>query len=437
MMCNLRYLDGKSGACLAAVVVLLWTCLAGNAVAGSPDDQQGEEQSSQADSGKQAKGAERSWGIRWEDGLIVREPWNILSMRIGGLAQNDSTGFVTDLEDYETEQGRLEDAVQWRRGRLYAEGAFLKHFEYKFQYDFATRNPPKLKDAYFGSRKIPLPLPIPLGFRAGRFRTHIGLEGDTSSRDTLFMERSLPYAFIPSRNTGFVFFGKLPYDFDWGVGFIRGENEYLFDKNEKMGFVVSGARQFSDVKKGILRAGGNYQYRPVRENVRYLSRPETHVAPQFVDTGQIPAYSDQVMLLEGAWIRGPFSMQAEYGWTWVDGNGSAGQQDVGFHGGYIAGSYFLTDDDRSYSMDEGKFVRVVPKRPFGIDGGLGAWEVAFRYSHLDLDDRNIEGGVLNDFTAGVNWYPHSYFRFMFNTVYAKQNRLSGVWIFQVRLQVAL
>ena len=139
--------------------------------------------------------------------------------------------------------------------------------------------------------------------------------------------------------------------------------------------------------------------------------------------------------MEGVWIRGLLSLQSEYGWTWVNGNGSLGQPNVHFHGGYVAGAFFLTDDDRAYSLEEGKFGHVIPKKPFGTEGGLGAWELAFRYSHLDLDDRNIKGGILNDFTAGLNFYPTYYFRFMLNAVYAKQNRMAGVWIFQVRIQV--
>ena len=182
--------------------------------------------------------------------------------------------------------------------------------------------------------------------------------------------------------------------------------------------------------------GANYQYQPVKDSVRYLSRPEVHIAPQFADTGQIPARSEHLLLLEGFWLRGPLSLQSEYGWTWVSGNSDLGQQSVYFNGGYIATSYFLTGDDRGYSDKKGRFGHVIPKKPFGTDRGLGAWEVGFRYSRLDLDDKNILGGILNDFTMGLNWYPTYFLRFMFNTIYAKQNRLDGVWIFQARIQVA-
>ena len=50
--------------------------------------------------------------------------------------------------------------------------------------------------------------------------------------------------------------------------------------------------------------------------------------------------------------------------------------------------------------------------------GKGAWEVAVRYSHLDLDDNSISGGVLNDLTFGVNWYTNAYTKIVFNYVHS-------------------
>ena len=53
----------------------------------------------------------------------------------------------------------------------------------------------------------------------------------------------------------------------------------------------------------------------------------------------------------------------------------------------------------------------------GIGGG-GAWEVVGRWSYLDLNDANIEGGRLNDLTFGVNWYLTPYMRLMANMVHS-------------------
>jgi hypothetical protein len=57
----------------------------------------------------------------------------------------------------------------------------------------------------------------------------------------------------------------------------------------------------------------------------------------------------------------------------------------------------------------------------GICTGSDAWEVALRWSYLDLNDGAIQGGYLDDTTVGLNWYLHAYMRMMFNYIYADLN----------------
>jgi phosphate-selective porin OprO/OprP len=55
---------------------------------------------------------------------------------------------------------------------------------------------------------------------------------------------------------------------------------------------------------------------------------------------------------------------------------------------------------------ERPFTNAFMKR--GEDGrwllGWGAWEVAARYSYVNLNDGPIQGGVFSGLTLGVNWY---------------------------------
>jgi phosphate-selective porin OprO/OprP len=53
----------------------------------------------------------------------------------------------------------------------------------------------------------------------------------------------------------------------------------------------------------------------------------------------------------------------------------------------------------------------------GVQGGWGAWQVAARYSTLDLSDDNIQGGIGDSVTLGVNWYWNAYAGMQFNYIY--------------------
>lgn len=56
------------------------------------------------------------------------------------------------------------------------------------------------------------------------------------------------------------------------------------------------------------------------------------------------------------------------------------------------------------------------------EGGWGAWEIAARYSNIDLDFRpltsaalgGVVGGVQDVWTIGLNWYPTNAIKFQLN-----------------------
>jgi phosphate-selective porin OprO/OprP len=100
-------------------------------------------------------------------------------------------------------------------------------------------------------------------------------------------------------------------------------------------------------------------------------------------------------------------------------NGHQGQANVDFWGVYAQVSFFLTGEHRPYEPDYGRFGRVRPKANIDpAEGGFGAFEVAARYSYLDLDDRNVQGGRLSDVTLGLNWYLFPNARIMLNYIHA-------------------
>jgi phosphate-selective porin OprO/OprP len=146
-----------------------------------------------------------------------------------------------------------------------------------------------------------------------------------------------------------------------------------------------------------------------------------------------------------AFVYGPFSFQSEYYGATVN---EVGAGDLSFNGCYAYFSHFLTGENRRYNRHAGTFDnRIIPFENFfrvrDEDGcvqmGKGAWELAYRYSYVDLDDAQIQGGRVSDHTFGVNWYLNPYTRVMWNYINSTTDRAAVndgiVNIFQMRAQV--
>jgi phosphate-selective porin len=58
--------------------------------------------------------------------------------------------------------------------------------------------------------------------------------------------------------------------------------------------------------------------------------------------------------------------------------------------------------------------------------GHGAWQVGVRYNYLNLDDKGIDGGFLNDLTLGLNWYINPNMKFQWNFS-ATERHSRGAW----------
>jgi phosphate-selective porin OprO/OprP len=79
------------------------------------------------------------------------------------------------------------------------------------------------------------------------------------------------------------------------------------------------------------------------------------------------------------------------------------------------------------------------RAPFALDGsGWGAWEIAARYSNLDLDWQAgalgatcpaagcVRGGEQQIVTIGLNWYLSDNFRFLFDYMFIHVDKLSSL-----------
>ena len=149
------------------------------------------------------------------------------------------------------------------------------------------------------------------------------------------------------------------------------------------------------------------------------------------------ARADNVNLydLEAALVWGPLSLQGEYMINDVETTFGG---DLSFDSWYAQASYFVTGESRTYKNSNGVFDRIRPKRNFEWGKGLGAIELAARYSSLDLDDGGVRGGEEDNITLGINWYLNPNTRFMINYIMAdiEHDLYSGdINIFQTRFQI--
>ena len=158
----------------------------------------------------------------------------------------------------------------------------------------------------------------------------------------------------------------------------------------------------------------SYRWNASEENTRFRSRPEIATINDFyVDTGEIEG-ADRIgrVGLEASQVNGRFSWQTEVIGARVE---RKQLETAEFWGAYALVSWFLTDDSRNYNYGSGSFGKVHVTSPL-LDGGWGAFELAFRASYVDLSDLDVVGGREQNLSLGLNWYLNRHFRVMLNAV---------------------
>ena len=377
--------------------------------------------------------------VTWQDMLYFQTPDRAFRLHVGGRFHFDGAWYAAEdqVETGPGGVGPLDDAVNFRRARVRLEGTLYDNIDFLSEYDFINQRDDRgnfvgsgIFDAYLEVTRVPL-----LGrVRAGHFREPFSYEALTSGNDLMFLERSLLQdAFVPFRNMGvMVWNGLLEDRLTWWVGgFFANASNINATQAQDGGYAgtarVGWCPYYEDEGRRAWHLGAAYSYRKTVADAlgrldftSFSARPECRVvAPVFASTGLIATPRYQVLGLETALVWGRFQIQSEYMaavvddalWPYVGGS-PRGQ--AFFHGVYVQGSCFLTGESRAYNLQEKRPSRLRPLENFLVVGdedslcpsrcGWGAWEVALRYSHLDLNDAGIRGGVLDDVTVGLNWY---------------------------------
>ncbi len=385
----------------------------------------------QATPGKDEKKDDTTFKVQWKDGLRMETEDKSFQLQIGGLIHND-WAFMEGDEGITARVGEMEDGTEFRRARLFVSGLMYEKVEFKLQIDFATGNA-VFRDAYMGITRVP-----GIGnVRVGQFKEPFGLDELVGANYLTFVERSLANVFVPARRTGLMIHKREAKErLSWALGVFKESNDYgaaIGDKNYAFTGRLTGLPWSENDGRRLLHVGFAYSRRHTSSAFRFSEGPETNLAPSFVDTGVFPAEALNLIGGETALVCGPASVQGEYIAANAETRLGPGYWFKGF---YLQSSFFLTGESRSYRPAEAAFGRVRPRRSFlSKAGGAGAWEVAARFSKIDLTDGPIAGGELRDWTAGVNWYLNPNARVMWNYTRADLDKVGTANIFQMRFQV--
>jgi phosphate-selective porin OprO and OprP len=167
---------------------------------------------------------------------------------------------------------------------------------------------------------------------------------------------------------------------------------------------------------------------PGKRTLTLSDRPELRIDPTvLLNSGAIANVSHaEVYSVEAAAGWGPLFFQGEYFWYVINrevpGNvaPTPPSSSLNFNGGYAEASWTITGESRPYIPATGAYGRITPQNPVNVGGtGWGAWEIAARYSVMNLNDQvgtaaGIAGGQQSIFTAGLNWYVNTNIMFKLN-----------------------
>lgn len=357
----------------------------------------------------------------------LRVTYGESAFRIGGRAQFDAAYVDDDVTE-------IPSGTDVRRARIFIKGKIDKDWSFKVQYDFSDH---VMKDMYFSYK----------GWDAGtitvgQFAPAMFLESWTSSKWTTFIERAVVDNFALDRELG-VQFARVGDNYSFYTS-ITGDN---MDSDEPGNDSYSLVGRYTYSPKhdegDVLHFGTTVALMEAPDmapnnDVSYGARPGSKVdgGAKLVSGGVADASQTVLVGLETAYVQGPLSIQAEY--LVADVEAADGAEDEDYSAYYIAGSWFLTGESRSYYVDGGVFDAPVMTK--------NAWEVGLRFDHTDLsDDKNGDSsntGELDTITLGLNFYPNNSIRFSANLINADVDRTQtgdgvdeDVKIFQLRSQL--
>ena len=343
-------------------------------------------------------GNSQDFTTKWGNGYKLSSSDGMHSLKFGGRIMSDYAIWNNGNETF--------SGTEFRRIRFFNSGKVYDNVKYKLQLDFAGGDV-SIKDVY-----MEIAMPYAGNVKVGHFKEPFRLEALTSSKYITFMERALPIAFSPERNVGVMLHDSFLDDkLSIQAGLFR-EASSGDDVNIEDVRNITTRITFLPINNdnNLLHLGAAFSSRSSSDDTYSVSsRAENHLGTKLLDMDLDNVTEMNLMGAEMAFVMGSFSVQGEYVMNSVEA-----MEDYSFSGYYGQVSYFLTGEKRKYKNSLAGFDRVKPNKNMKEGEGLGAFEVAARYSSMDLSEAHA--GTLNDITVGLNWYLNPCTRLMFNYV---------------------
>jgi len=332
----------------------------------------------------------------------------------------------------------LNSGTNFRRAQFGFQGTVFRDWSYNFLYDFGgygAEGRGYIYNAYIQYDGLK-----PFYFRIGAYTPPEGLEDQTGSGDLFFQERAgavdvaRNLAGAPSREAASIFAqgdtylvslsytGKKTGDntstgavvgtFDAQQALI-GRAAWLAFSTPDVKWLVEG--HLTDVLKISDPSAGSGA-----SVIRFSDGPEAAIDPsKTVDTANVDAKGAREFGVESAATFDSFYAQG--GWFRYEIERRLALPNPHFTGWYGLLTYSLTGEQHPYDPATASFRNLRPDNPLGSKG-WGAWEVAARYSSIDLNFQpftnaasgGIAGGKQDVWTLGVNWYPNNAIKFQLN-----------------------
>ena len=324
------------------------------------------------------------------------------TFKLGASVLVDYTHHSQD-SDSKMQVGDQEDYFNLRSGRLMARGNFnfKRPWSYLVSFEYKGWNRPEGTPAV---ALTDLKLVVPLGKNGdvtlGKIKETFVYEMIGDAANLPHQERLLS-PFFKSRNYGvvlkhYLFNDRMTLAGGWfNSGIADGPSVNTFTGR------VTALPKWENNGKAFMHTALAFRYTDDTDGTISLKgKNETAEGTDYVSTGAIDAKHQWNMGIEQLWSMQNFSVLVEYVHNWTK-TPTGNEQ---FQGYYVTGSWVISGEERPYDKRAGYARRIKP------DGKGGAIEIVGRVASIDLNSRNIEGGINNKATIGVNWWATQYWK---------------------------